>query len=75
MVNNKDAEECYRVIKCFGLTEAEMWCVASSSSAAKQQPANQYVVGKPSNYKQHVLRAHTHKNTQKYTADEYKALK
>lgn len=33
--------------------------VASSSS--KQQPANQYVVGKPSNYKQQDLCAHSHK--------------
>lgn len=52
-----------RVIKCFGPTEAEMWHIASSSSAAKQQPANQYVVSKPSNYKQHVLKAQTHKHT------------
>lgn len=58
--NDKDAKEwipmsMLRVIKCFGPTEAEMWRIALSSSAAKQQPTNQYVVGKPSNYKQHVL--------------------
>lgn len=38
-------------------TEAKMWHVAFSSLAAKQQPANRYVVSKPSNYKWYM---HTH---------------
>lgn len=58
----KDAKELIpmllpSVIKCFGPTEAKMWHVAFSSLAAKQQPANRYVVSKPSNYKWYM---HTH---------------
>lgn len=44
----------HSVIKCFGPTDAEMWHVALSSLAAKQQQANRYVVSKPSNSKWHV---------------------